>query len=379
MPRYKLTIAYDGTHFCGWQKQEPFVDALRLPKAQRDVAGEVSPLSDAQTPTTKASRDEFVVGDGRASGVPAPMRKSHREERFEEPDAPALIVEQLETREGEDRPRVAMRTVQHVVEQAVRAIVRERVVLDGASRTDSGVHAKGQVAAFTCSGGEANERTSERANEGEGGAGEVEASAHVGWPISRGTERLVRAINARLPADVLVTNAEVVGDTFNPITDCTSKAYSYTLHTGPIRPLFDRNLVHCVYDALDVAAMQAAAKYLVGEHDFVSFAALHHGRATTVRTVFSCDVTQQPCENKEGNRARGIEASSRVRIDISGNGFLYNMVRIIAGTLVEVGRGRMKPEVIPEILAKKDRRAAGPTLPGRGLCLEWIRYEGEKP
>lgn len=331
----------------------------------------------AHTPTTKASRDEFVMSATDGS-VPASIRKPHRDARFDEPDAPALIVEQLATREGEDRPRVAMRTVQHLVEQAVRAIVRERVVLDGASRTDSGVHAKGQVAAFACSGEEL--------------LGEEFGKAHTGWPVSRGTERLVRAINARLPADVLVTNAEVVSDVFNPVTDCTSKAYSYTLHTGPIRPLFDRNLVHSVYDALDVGAMQAAAKHLVGEHDFVSFAALHHGRATTVRTIFSCGVTQQTCgdgpqslgcsqgacEREEGNKARGIEARGevgRVRIDISGNGFLYNMVRIIAGTLVEVGRGRMKPDAIPEILAKKDRRAAGPTLPGRGLCLEWIRYD----
>lgn len=376
MPRYKLTIAYDGTHFCGWQKQEPFLDAVRLPKDQREA-------SDPSTnPTTKSSRDQFVIGEGDVA-----LRRNNKDATSHPRDTANsdfatdsttdqknLIVEELPIREGESRPRVAMRTVQHVVERAVRAIVRENIILDGASRTDSGVHAKGQVAAFTCTGEAANERNDEHPvppttalrslwtdTRATPSSQPGNIPTHTGWPLSRGTDRLIRAINARLPADVLVTHAQVVSDTFNPITDCTSKAYSYSIHTGPIRPLFDRNLVHCVYDPLNIAAMQAAAKHLVGEHDFVSFAALHHGRASTVRTVFSCDVTSN-------------ESPNRVRIDITGNGFLYNMVRIIAGTLVEVGRGRMSPDAIPEILAKKDRRAAGPTLPGSGLCLEWIRY-----
>lgn len=321
---------------------------MRLPRELRDA--------DEQNPTRKASRDEFVV-----RGEDVAMRRKSRDDRRDVAvDPPDMIVEQLETREGEDRPRVAMRTVQHVVERAVRAIVRERVLLDGASRTDSGVHAKGQVAAFTCSGGGANEGGEECEGKEVVGA-DAQPRSHTGWPVSRGTDRLVRAINARLPADVLITSAEVVSDAFNPITDCTSKAYSYSIHTGQVRPLFDRDLVYWTYESLNVEAMQAAARHLVGEHDFVSFAALHHGRATTVRTVYSCEVA--------------TDQGSRVRIDIAGSGFLYNMVRIIAGTLVEVGKGRMKPEAIPEILAKKDRRTAGPTLPGCGLCLEWIRYE----
>jgi len=99
----------------------------------------------------------------------------------------------------------------------------------------------------------------------------------------------------------------------------------------------------------------------VGEHDFASFAQVNHGRASTVRTVFACEV--------------GATGSDRCHIDVAGSGFLYNMVRIIAGTLVEVGRGKLAPDAVGEILAAAGRRAAGPTLPPEGLCLMWIRYD----
>jgi tRNA pseudouridine38-40 synthase len=330
--RYKFTIAYDGTHFCGWQKQEPFAHAA-LEQETRFAA---------RAPDKRPTRAEQSAA-------------AH-------PDAPPRIVEQLALREGETQPRVAMRTVQHVVEQAVRRAVREPITLDGASRTDSGVHARGQCGAFTCTDG-----TSDDGNP---------APAHTGWPISRGTDSLLRAINANLPPDVLVTAAEVVPLEFNPISDATSKAYSYSLHTGRTRPLFERDFTTWVYDDLDARRMHEAAQHLVGTHDFTSFAAMHHGRATTIRTVFACGVRE--VERQAGSEAPGIEAAKggrRIVIDITGNGFLYNMVRIIAGTLVEVGKGRMSPDAIPAILAAKDRRQAGPTMPPEGLCLEWIRYK----
>ncbi len=347
MPRYQLTIAYDGTHFCGWQKQEPYADAHWLETSRF------------------AERD--------ADKMPV------RPELHAHPDAPAMIVEQLPMRDGEDRPRVAIRTVQHVVEQAVRRILREPITLDGASRTDAGVHARGQCGAFTCTDGTTSPEGIEEGISG--------ALTHTGWPVSRGAERLVRAINAKLPPDVLVTDARIVADTFNPISDATNKAYSYCVHSSQTRPLFDRDFVYWLYDALDVPAMQLAAKHFVGTHDFVSFAALHHGRATTVRTVFACEVreTEEPQGNHADHhhahdkRARDnrTQARHRVSIHIEGSGFLYNMVRIIAGTLVEVGKGRILPEAIPSILDAKDRRKAGPTLPAQGLCLEWIRYSKE--
>ncbi|MCE7974286.1 MAG: tRNA pseudouridine synthase A [Leptolyngbya sp. PLA1] len=306
MPRYALTIAYDGTDFCGWQKQEPM-----LP----------------------------IAGDDRP-GDQVPSRPS---------ESKLAAAEPLELREGEDRARVALRTVQHVVEQAVIGVVREPVVLMGASRTDAGVHARGQVGAFTC-----------------GGEGDA-----AGWPVSRGTDRLLRAINGRLPDDVLVTSCAEVPHDFDPIRGAMSKGYSYTLHVSPppprgqgLRPLWDRRYVHHVWEPLDAEAMDIAARAVVGEHDFAAFAAAGHGRLSTVRTVFSCAVT----------RLADVQGAQRLRIDITGNGFLWNMVRIIAGTLVDVGRGRIAAGVIGEIIASRDRRRAGPTLPPTGLCLEWIKY-----
>lgn len=302
MPRYKLTIAYDGTDFCGWQKQEP-------PAGMDVAAGKV--LS---------------------------------------PDAA-------------DPGRMTLRTVQEVVERAVREVVREPVNLLGASRTDAGVHARGQVAAFTCSG--------------------EEEGAATGWPLARGTPALVRALNSRLPEDVLVAAAEPVAPTFDPISDCTSKGYSYALHISPHRPLWDRRYVHHVWTPLDLDRMNDAAARIVGEHDFAAFAAAGHGRLSTVRTVYECRVgeegetaRQRDSETGVGARAPGRDFEPRrLRIDVSGNGFLYNMVRIIAGTLVEVGRGKMTPEDVSAAIESKDRRNAGPTLPPHGLCLEWIRYD----
>ena len=304
MPRYKLTIAYDGTDFCGWQKQEPFAP-------------------------------EGTEGGGAAWT---------RAER-------AAVGEVV--RDGETRARLKLRTVQEVVERAVREIVREPVMLTGASRTDAGVHARGQVGAFTC-GGDAAEGGLEGSVEGGGRSG--------GWPEARGVERLVRAVNGRLPEDVLVAAAEVVGGAFNPIGDCTSKGYSFTIHASRERTLWDRRYVHQVWEPLDAAPMRAAAARIVGEHDFAAFAAAGHGRRSTVRTVHACEVVEA--------------GGGRIRIEVSGNGFLYNMVRIIAGTLVDAGRGRTTADDVARAIEGKDRRGAGPTLPASGLCLEWIRYDG---
>lgn len=335
--RYQLTIAYDGTHFCGWQKQEPFAqDAL----AHQAKANARDP--DKQ-PVRARSSDAMVHAS-----------------------APPRIVQELPIRAGEDRPRVALRSVQHVVEQAVREVVREHVVLDGASRTDAGVHALGQCGAFSCGDGIAPDGS----------------PTHTGWPSARGTEPLVRALNAKLSPDVLVLCARLVDASFDPVMDATSKAYAYTLHVAKIRPLFTRDVATWVYDELDIGLMQRAAQHLVGTHDFVSFAALHHGRATTIRTIFDCRVRELHDETPASVLGAGAaEASAnhapaarRVVIEVSGSGFLYNMVRIIAGTLVEVGKGRMHPDDIPAILAAKDRRRAGTTMPPQGLCLQWIKY-----
>lgn len=335
MPRFKLTLAYDGTNFCGWQKQEPYVN------------------------------------EGQAAGLKIP------EPGVYEPNADMYAwVQGVVHREGEDRPRLQLRTVQHVVERAVREIVREPVALLGASRTDAGVHARGQVAAFTCSGGEerheGTEARSPEGNEGSAAKGETEKPTHSGWPLSRGAGRLRRAVNGRLPDDVQILAVEMVPDPFDPISDCVSKGYSYMLHVSPppprgsgLRPLWDRHFVYHVWEPLDVGLMQSACERLVGEHDFAAFAASGHGRENTVRTVHALTVTRLP----------DAMDAQRLRIDVSGSGFLYNMVRIIAGTLVEAGKGKMSADAVTAALLSKDRRNAGPTLGPEGLCLEWVRYQ----
>lgn len=330
MPRYKLTIAYDGTDFCGWQKQEPFQTAHGRSRTA-DEPGTTGAEMDAD-----AGRESLESFDPRGPTPPVPKVS-------DPPPSRKFERQGLVRREGEDRPREQLRTVQHVVERAVREIVHEPVDVKGASRTDSGVHARGQVAAFTCGG---------------------DPGLHHGWPVERGMDRLIRAINGRLPEDVLIRAAEPVADDFDPVIGATSKAYSYTLHVSRDRPVWDRRYVHQIWDELDLARMQGAAARIVGERDFVAFAAAGHGRVTTVRTVFSCEVSEQ----------RPVDGARRLRIDISGSGFLYNMVRIIAGTLVECGRGRMTADDVARAIESKDRRNAGPTLPASGLCLEWIRH-----
>jgi len=273
---YFLTIAYDGTAFHGWQRQEPLRESVLT-----STSGDLPRVVDA---------------------------------------------------DSDNADRVSLRTVQHVVQEAVSRVLGQSVTIQGASRTDAGVHARAQVATF------------------------IRENADIGPE----DDKLVMAINSRLPDDVLVREARRVRADFNPIGDCTGKGYRYSLHTGRERPLWDRLYVHHVRQELNVEAMRTAAALFVGEHDFAAFAKAGHGRESTVRTVLACDV------------ARFGDAG--VAIDISGSGFLHNMVRIIAGTLVEVGRGRLGPEDITEALTTGNRRCAGPTLPPTGLCLEWINY-----
>ncbi len=302
MPRYKLTIAYDGTDFCGWQKQTPYEDSVPEGLSLGAVVSE--PTGDMPE----------VAGGGDGKSVAA------------------------------GRERIVLRTVQEVVERAVREVVREAVVLMGASRTDSGVHARGQVGAFTCADGE---------------------TRGIGWPVDRGTEGLLRAINSRLPRDVQVVSIEPAAPDFNPIRGATRKLYTYTIWNSRARPLWERRTAVHVWDRLNSDAMREAGSIIEGEHDFAAFAAAGHGRLSTVRTVFACRVRDEPTDDPE---------TRRIVLEVEGNGFLWNMVRIIAGTLVEAGRGRINPDRIREALATGKRELAGPTMQPHGLCLEWIRY-----
>jgi tRNA pseudouridine38-40 synthase len=223
-------------------------------------------------------------------------------------------------------------TVQAVLTEALRDLLGPRARICGASRTDAGVSALGQV-----------------------------GLVQIDTPIP--TENIAKALTDRLPESMVIVKAEDVPMGFDVIGDVQSKLYRYTIYCGPVRPVL--HMRHCwhIPAALDVEAMRPAASLLVGKKDFKSFAAAADQRQDSVRTIFRCDVTEAPAENGRW-----------IYVDAEGDGFLYNMVRNIAGTLVEVGIGRWKPEKIPEILEARDRKAAGPIAPPNGLCLMWIKY-----
>jgi tRNA pseudouridine38-40 synthase len=225
-------------------------------------------------------------------------------------------------------------TVQGVLTEALRDLLGPRARICGASRTDAGVSALGQVGLI-----------------------------QIDTPIP--TENFAKAITDRLPESMAIVKAEEVPMGFDVIGDVKSKLYRYTIYCGPVRPVL--HLRHCwhIPAALEIEAMRQAASRLVGRKDFKSFAAAADHRDDSVRTVFRCDVTEAPAEDGRW-----------VYVDTEGDGFLYNMVRNLVGTLVEVGVGRWKPEKIPEILEARDRKAAGPIAPPNGLCLMWIKYAG---
>jgi tRNA pseudouridine38-40 synthase len=220
------------------------------------------------------------------------------------------------------------KTIQSELIEAVSNLVGYRTHVRGASRTDAGVSALGQVCLF-------------------------EADS----PIP--TENFPRAINGRLPRDIVVTAAEDAPPKFDLLSGVKSKLYRYTIYTGRHRPVLRLNQCWHVPRQLDAAVMNQAAQYLVGTKDFKSFATAKDKRELTVRTIFRCEVTAE---------------DNWIYVDVEGDGFLYNMVRNIVGTLVEVGVGRWKPEKINEILEAMSRTAAGPLAPAQGLCLMWIKY-----
>ena len=230
--------------------------------------------------------------------------------------------------EGEGIP-----TIQEKLSRAIGGVVGHPVTVIGSSRTDAGVHAKGQIAHFDTT------------------------QQHI--PI----DGLRRAVNHQLPGDILIRDLQPVGPRFHAIRSTLSKRYQYFIWNSHDRPVFFNDLAWHRWQELDTAKMSHAAAMLVGEHDFASFARPGHGRENTVRTVTSCDLSVR---------------SPRIVFGIEGTGFLWNMVRIIVGTLVQVGVGRFAPEEIQTMLAAKDRQSAGPTAPPHGLFLQWIRTsEGE--
>jgi tRNA pseudouridine38-40 synthase len=219
-------------------------------------------------------------------------------------------------------------TIQGLLQQALGDLTGTFIKINGASRTDAGVSALGQVANFL-----------------------------IDSPIP--TENFVKALNHRLPRDIVITEAVEVDKDFDASASAKSKLYRYTIFTGKKQNVLKtRNCWHRPAP-LDIAAMDAAAKMLIGQKDFKSFASAADKRENSVRTVIQCQVKQE---------------DNWVYIDIEADRFLYNMVRNIVGTLIEIGRSKWKPEKITEILEAKDRTTAGPIAPPQGLCLMWIKY-----
>jgi tRNA pseudouridine38-40 synthase len=256
--RFKLTIAYRGTNYHGWQAQA-YTD---------NYAGPVPPAG---------------------HGIP---------------------------------------TVQETIARVLEPIVGHQVELVGSSRTDAGVHAKSQLAHF-----------------------DTEHQQIPGAAIRR-------AANHQLPGDIFIHKCELVPDTFDAIRSVTSKRYQYAIYNAHERPVFANDLCWHRWRKLDADAMRQAATHFVGEHDFASFCRPGHGREHTIRTIVDCTVSA---------------SGPRVVIGVEGKGFLWNMVRIMVGTLVNVGVHQFQRDDIPKMFAARDRLVSGPTAPPHGLFLQWIR------
>jgi tRNA pseudouridine38-40 synthase len=219
-------------------------------------------------------------------------------------------------------------SVQQELEDTLHGLCGERVVIHGAGRTDTGVHAVGQV-------------------------------AHCLIPTTLEDDRLRHALNANLPGALRVQRLETCSSAFHARFDARSKRYAYFTATSRFQPPFAAHLCHWVHWPLDRRRMQAAARELVGRHDFAAFGNTGSPRATTVRTL------------------RGLKLVARREgfvMLVEADGFLYNMVRTIAGTLLEVGRGKISPEQVREALRTGERTLAGPTAPACGLYLWRVRY-----
>ncbi len=224
-------------------------------------------------------------------------------------------------------------TIEEVLNRELTRLLKEPIAVIGASRTDSGVHARGNVAVFDTEN-------------------------------QMAPDKVCLALNQSLPEDIRVQSSEEVSSQWHPRKANCTKTYEYRLLNRRIALPTERLYSYFCYYSLDVGKMRQAADYLVGEHDFKSFCTAGSNVEDTVRTLYRLD----------------IEKSGDVIIfRLSGSGFLYNMVRIIVGTLIEVGRGVYPPEYVAEILSAKDRRKAGQTAPAKGLTLVSMEYEQQLP
>ncbi len=223
-------------------------------------------------------------------------------------------------------------TIEGILNRCLSELLGEQIEVIGASRTDAGVHAMGNITVFD-----------------------------TDSPIP--AEKMCYALNRRLPEDIKIQRSQEVDPGFHPRHTVSSKTYEYRIYCAPFPMPVRRLYSYFTYVPLDLTRMQQAAVYLVGTHDFKSFCSAQAQVETTVRQIDSLDVWQEGRE---------------IVIRVTGKGFLYNMVRIIAGTLIEVGRGYRAPEEVKRILEAESREAAGPTAPACGLTLVQISYRQQK-
>jgi len=219
-------------------------------------------------------------------------------------------------------------SIQEVLEKKLRKILGERVTVTASGRTDSGVHARAQVAHF---------------------------ETRSVMPL----RNILRALTANLPRDIAVFRVSGARAGFDAQRDAISKLYRYTIYNNQVMsPFLRAHALHIPY-RLDAAAMKKAARHLMGKNDFASFQNAHSSAKTSVRTIEKISVSKK---------------GSLIAISVQADGFLYNMVRSIVGTLIEVGRGRIAPDEVLRILKKKNRSHAGPTVPPHGLTLIRVKY-----
>ena len=247
-------------------------------------------------------------------------------------------------------------TIEGVLNRELSRLLNEEIKVVGASRTDSGVHAEGAVCVF-----------------------DTESKIPG--------DKFSYAINQTLPEDIRIRSSKEVDITFHPRRVNSRKTYRYRIRHDEFPNPLDARYSYHVYTKLDIEAMRRACEFIKGKHDFKSFCSVHTDVDTTVRTVYDVHIDVTPDKKllqmsglmksageSSAMRSGGESAAGRIRpeiidIYVTGNGFLYNMVRIIAGTLIEVGQGKIKPEEIPAIIEACDREKAGPTAPAKGLTL----------
>lgn len=257
---------------------------------------------------------------------------------------------------GFQAQKSAVPTIERELNRAITELTGVETEVSGASRTDAGVHALCNLAVF-------------------------DTQSRIP------AQKFSNALNVRLPEQICVIDSREVPADFHPRFCDTVKTYDYVIYNAPFPSPRRRRFSFYSYTPFDVERMRQAAQYLVGEHDFKSFCSVHTQAQTTVRTVTGIEVIEKPCAEEQAAMLAGQGAETEsaqeqparrgvspreIVIRVSGTGFLYNMVRIIAGTLMEAGRGAIEPEQVKSILEACDRSKAGPTAPPEGLTL--VRY-----